>query len=354
MNINTQNSRVLTRDSNIELLRCLLMFMIVIVHFTGHNIMSAANPVQLGEKNWWAANFLESFSECAVNCFVIISGFYGIKISLKKIVLFLLPILFYELVISIIYFGTYHHISFSPFHYWFVRVFFALMLISPLLNKSLALLSKKQIQIILLLLLVFFVLPPISYISGNDHCISGNHGKNLLIFVILYVIGYYLRNHFIAKKPAWFYFLVYLILGSFLLFETFLLAKVGYYKGSSSLSYNYDNFLIVGMAVCLFLFFSKLNIKSKVVNWIAGSSFFVYIISENQFVYKSPYGLYDLINANSWNTMDIYPIKVISYALLVFFACIMIDKVRTFLFSGVEKKIGDLIDNYTKKHGLEI
>ena len=179
------------RDSNIELLRCLLMLLIVIQHFVAHNILSKDDPVDYGGKNFISANMLLAFCVSAVNCFVLISGYYGIKFSLKKLFLFLLPIFFYELVMSFIWYPCKHHVSITAFNYWFVRSFVALMIISPILNKGLECLNRRQIQVILLLLIAIFIVPLSSF--------SGNAGKNILIFVLLYLTGYYLR-HFYKNK----------------------------------------------------------------------------------------------------------------------------------------------------------
>jgi len=175
------------RQSNIELLRCILMYLIVVLHFVAHNLMNADNPAGLSHKNFLGANALLAVTECAVNCFVLISGYFGIKLSLKKIVLFLLPIAFYELLISTLFLPYKGSISISPFNYWFVRPFFALMLFSPIVNKGLNALSKKALRNILIAGILFFVLPLES--------ISGHAGRNITIFLYLYTVGFYIRNY---------------------------------------------------------------------------------------------------------------------------------------------------------------
>ena len=338
------------RESNIELLRCLLMFMIVIVHFTGHNIMDATNPVQLGDKNWWSSNILETFSEAAVNCFVIISGYYTIKLSFKKIVLFLLPIFFYELLFSIIQYNHYHQLSFTPFNYWFVRVYFGLLLLSPLLNYSLCQLTKKQIRTIIILLLAFYSV----FTIVPQWNISYNSGKNIQLFIVLYFIGYYIRKYCNLEYKAWIFLVCFLFLGLILLFETYFLAKIGHYKGSATMSYNYDNIIIILMAIALFIIFQKLQIQSIFINWIAKSSFFVYIISENTFVYMHPYGLYDYIGTLSWNSSNMYPVLILISALGVFVCCILIDKIRLLIFGKAEQRIADVIDNILSRFTMDL
>lgn len=179
------------RQSNIELLRCLLMFMIVVEHFIAHNILGVENPIHVGDVNFISSNILLALCICSVNSYVIISGYFTINLSLKKLVLLLLPVLFYEFVMSIIWYPVKSHISLTPFNYWFIRPYVALMLFSPIINKGLKLLNGISLRNVLIILLIIYVLP-ISSLSGNG-------GKNFLLFSILYITGYYLRNHYQSK-----------------------------------------------------------------------------------------------------------------------------------------------------------
>lgn len=183
--------KVNQRLSNIELLRCFLMFLIVVQHFIAHNILSKDNPVGIGEDNFVIANLMLSFCVCAVNCFVLISGYFGITFSIKKLVLFLLPILCYEVIISLLWYPYRNHISVTPFNYWFVRPYVALMIISPLLNLGIEMVGKKKLLILISLLILIFILPITS--------LSGNAGKNILIFVILYMTGRYIRLYYKSR-----------------------------------------------------------------------------------------------------------------------------------------------------------
>ena len=51
------------RQSNIELLRCVLMYMIVVLHFVAHNLLNKDNPAVLGDKNFLSANAILAVTE---------------------------------------------------------------------------------------------------------------------------------------------------------------------------------------------------------------------------------------------------------------------------------------------------
>jgi len=324
------------RQSNIELLRCVLMYMIVVIHIIGHNILDSNNPVQVEAPNYISSNLLFSFCVCAVDCFVLISGFFMMKFSLKKVILFILPICFYQLLFSLFFYKIHHNLSISPFDYWFVGPYLMLLLISPILNEGLKTLNTKQLYLIIALSTLFFIVPIPS--------ILGQAGKTFATFLYIYIIGYFLRDHKLEVNRfaslGFFVFMCLLVWGEFLLLSFF-----GKNNGTSTLSYNYDNILIIMAAVFLFQTFRKITFKSKFVNWVASSSFFVYIISENKNMYNHP-GLYDLLNVSKWSDSSMYVFHVLFSSAVIFFCAIAIDKLRLVFFSRFEKKIGNWLEKY--------
>ena len=312
------------------------MYMIVVLHFVAHNLLNKDNPAVLGDKNFLSANAILAVTECAVDCFVLISGYFGIKLSLRKIVLFLLPIAFYEFVISSIYLPYKGGISITPFNYWFVRPYFVLMLLSPILNKGLKSLSKNSIRVIILAGVVFFFLPVISF--------SGNMGRNLTTFLYLYIIGYYIRNY-LNTCNIYIYIFGTVASAAIVFAENFLLNYIGKGHIAYDIAYSYDNIFILSEAVFLFLTFLKINIQSRFINRIAASSFFVYIISENVNMYQSPYSMYDLLGVKAWGQSDEYVLLILTASFAVFCAAIIIDQIRKLIFGKLERLIGNKIDS---------
>lgn len=344
--MNEQSKRL--RQSNIELLRCLLMYMIVVLHFVAHNLLDANNSAHLGDSNFLTGSALLSITCCAVNCFIIISGYFHIKLSLHKIVAFLIPIMFYEFILSLATYGLHHRIGFTPFNYWFVKPFFVLMLLSPIINKGLESLKQNEIIVILALFCIFLIFPFSS--------ITGNSGKNVSIFIFLYIIGHYIREY--AKTNIHLPLTISCFIGSVLLIfgETILLERFGMGMGSATMSYNYDNLFVVISAISLFLIFKNIKVNSKNINSIAKSSFYVYIITENVSVYIKPNSIYDCLKVDSWNVSPFYILLIMGFSFIIFCTCIFIDKIRLLLLGGVEeyivtaaKKINNMIETYENK-----
>ena len=313
------------RQSNIELLRIIIMFMVVVLHFVGHNALSSDQTFHLTDRNWISANILESMSVCAVDCFVLISGYFTIKFSLRKVVLFLLPIAFYELVLSVIFYNFYHTISFTPFNYWFVKPYFLLILIAPFFNAGLSALGKVKTAFFCIVCIV------LSYCNTP---LSDGAGKTFQVFILLYAIGYYLGHYmkFDVSKKVW--LRMFEASSALIFIETLVLELLGRYSGVRSVSYNYNSIFVIAAAVSLLMFFSKLSIKSRFINWVGSSTFFVYIISENKNMYMSPYGMYDILNVREWSANVSYPLLIVGASVCVFMTCILVDKLRLAMGGG--------------------
>jgi hypothetical protein len=118
-----------------------------------------------------SATFFESFFVVAVNCFVLISGYFSIRASWKGFIHLYIFCTSYYLFFGILDslniinprpFGIIELkrmvLSFFPFTHsgnWFLQVYFCLFIISPLLNKFINSLDKyKHILCLLILTIV--------------------------------------------------------------------------------------------------------------------------------------------------------------------------------------------------------
>ena len=77
--------KVNSRQASIEMLRCLCMFMVVLLHALGR-VLYQLEPFSAQYFICW---FLEGIAFVAVNCYVLISGYFLVKsrFTIKKIFL---------------------------------------------------------------------------------------------------------------------------------------------------------------------------------------------------------------------------------------------------------------------------
>lgn len=70
------------RESNFELLRIICMLMIVMSHIIMFHPSTLESTSGI---NYYIGNIVKSFVVVAVNCFILISGYYGINFKLNKL-----------------------------------------------------------------------------------------------------------------------------------------------------------------------------------------------------------------------------------------------------------------------------
>ena len=92
------------RESNFELLRCILMFMVVLLHYNNEAMGKAFSYVVPGSWNYYFLYFVESLAIIGTNGFVLLTGYFSWKkdqASLRKPVGLLLYVIAYNLLFYI-------------------------------------------------------------------------------------------------------------------------------------------------------------------------------------------------------------------------------------------------------------
>ena len=158
------------RNSNIELLRLVLMFMVVLLHFNNDTMGGAF----VYARNYPTANFIlhfmESISICAVNCFMIVSGYFlytNKRIKFSKVADILLIVIFYRFVnylMLVAFLGElislkHFVVLVLPMNY-FAIFYVVCYILSPFVAKIWNDLDAKRSDLLICLLLAVFVIVP--------------------------------------------------------------------------------------------------------------------------------------------------------------------------------------------------
>ena len=322
------------RESNIELLRIILIFMVLLLHFNNADLGGMFTVAKNTENQFFNifTKFVEAFSICAVDCFLIISGYFTCLKKESKIsnVLNLIYLsVFYNLLDYLLALGSGDVIfSLKEFFYtlmphrYFITFYCIVYIFSPFLNSFFIKMNEKDRTFFMVLLffvfsvyqtmITFFRIPQ----SGlSTVSISGNEaGYNILNFVLCYYIGSYLRMSKIKiqnKILIPLYFIFSIIMTKFTVF------------------WNYDSVFCILNSIFLFLIFQNMKIQSRCINFIAKSVFSVYIIHGLIIPQKIWKPFFYLIE-NSINDGG----GLISYILyflavfLMFFLCLFVDFIQ--------------------------
>lgn len=273
------------RLSNLELLRIISMFFVLIVH---------ANFKALGVPDYKTMTinpdyaltqiFIESFAIVSVNVFILISGWFGINFKLKSLcnllfqcAFFLFGIYFFAILTNIETFslsGIKKCLMLTE-NVWFVKSYLGLYILSPALNLFSEKTDKNTFKT---LLFSFFIFQSMYgwYSTGATFI---EKGYSAFSFIGLYLLARYIHIYrpFFSKQKPIKDLITYIFLSiatAVLLVITCYYNKIGYFY---TLWY-YTSPLIIAASVFLLLFFSKIPFQNKIINWVAASCFSVYLL----------------------------------------------------------------------------
>lgn len=330
-----------TRQSNIEALRLLSMLMVLNLHsFWGYDhgsgVMQALDF------------FRESTSICAVNVFLLISGYFGIKWRWKSFFNLIFQIFFYSFGIYIVACGI-GVIEFSLggllsnvkalYASWgFITGYVLLYFCSPLLNSFADKVDSRRLLITILVI----------FIAENFIC----RGSGYLNYGLLYLIGRFLNKSkavdCLEIKAGRYYWITTLLM-FFIVFVLFRFLHVTDAAAMQGLfvGFSYAAPLVILQAIFLFLVFGKMHLSSKFINWCASSCLAIFLIHMHPAIKEIGYYAIteSFYNLPIWQHC-IYLILLITG---VFFGSILIDKIRIvisdFVYRIIEKFVSLLPTN---------
>ena len=316
-----------SRNSYIEIYRILAAFSVLITHYNGWFLgglpdsFDFTNPTaqRIGQV------VIAALCACCVNCFILISGYFSIKLRGLSIVKFLVqllgiyiplycidciingsPIVFKDLIFNcrVVTRGGY-----------FVQCYFMLMLLSPLLNAFIEKYQKKAIWIISVLLVVELYF---DCIVGNDR-MGFTKGYSVAHFCLVYLIGRSLSvfkdNITKVKRYKW-----------VLLYLAFACVIAGMYLARIKFAFYYSNPFVIATGVFSFLPFIYKTGSNKIINWVASGTFAVYIIQVSEPAFSFLCRMDKMLLAQ--NHYMLYIIKSIPLLVCFFIVCVLYDEFR--------------------------
>lgn len=247
------------------------------VHGLGLKAMAYVSIIPQIEEIIW----LGILAPCTY-AFMLISGFYGIKFSKKKMLgLSITATIYYmatEMGNSILNFGggiidfIRHIPPISTKVWWFMAIYMIIMLLSPILNKGIDSISKKEYKTILISLL---------FIESYGFYLNGaTSGSDLLGLLNIYLIGRYIYLHNIkpSKRNL---ILIWFFATSTQVLLLLLTSQTGYEKLTWRLLY-YCNPLIIIQSISMFLLVISLPVRHcQTANFLGGHCLAIYLVTEN-------------------------------------------------------------------------
>lgn len=364
------------RMANLELLRCLAMMMVIVLHYLDKgNILPELGGVGMNATGV-AAWILEAFCIVAVNVYMMISGYFLCTSSFKlsRLVQLWIQVWSYSVVVGLLaaFTGilpaaevdTHYFLTLlfpvSMGHYWFMTAYVFLYLLLPLIGMSVRKITKEQMQLsLVLLLLAFCVMKTILPARLEQDA----KGYDCLWYVCVFVAAAYIRRFGVrileSKMRA---LALYVVACLGIVAETFLFRYIYMKTGSLGLimniSYEYNHLLPFLGAIGLFCVFRQMEVKGKFAAFvvkIAPYTLGVYLLHENEGVRVAWQNWLWADKVNSVGSLLIYTILAV---LCVFVCGIAVEWVRTRLMSGFHalllhmKWYGRLVEKIEKTDAL--
>lgn len=310
--------------------------MILCLHYLGFG--GALKVLTLQNFNFYIANALESSFIIAVDCFILITGFYQInsKFNYNKLFILWKQVFFYSILISATFWlfklepvtipsviGTFFPIITG--RYWFITVYIMLYCFSPFINTALNKMEKNTHEKLLLVLTIFFVILPSIPLPPSNAYFTDN-GYTLSNFVFLYCVGAYLNKYNFPSENKINFLLLYFIC-SFLIFIGAIIDKFLNLTVFKIAAYNF--IFIEISAISLFIFFKSIKLKSQKINTIATSVFGIYLLSSNKYVLDN---LYEFLRCRDYFYSPFLLLHMTISLILVFTVCLVIESFRRRLF----------------------
>lgn len=256
------------RDSNMELARIVAMAMILIYHFAFHGVQwMHPSPLEIPRLGAFElTNFIViSMFVAGSDLFMMISGYYGIRLRWKSLLSFWLLCIFYNAVNLFVNnsadaIGAKEIVDIfliSKTGNWFFRCYFWVMLASPIINLALNKLELKALRILAAAGLVLTCISSWRFANPD--------GNTPELLMVLYFWGGYLRRETaltgFSKGKA----LAVFAAACLTLIASGVIAYNVFHK-EYGIFVQHNSIFVVAMAAALLLFFRECNLKSRFIN----------------------------------------------------------------------------------------
>ncbi len=328
------------RDGGVEIFRCILMFVIVLHHACCHGVLAKTI----------SAGLLFALTIPAVDSFVAISGWYGIRFSWMKVARLWALMTFY-LLLTMGCTAIANALGWTDLHprlhgWWFAGTYLGLMFFSPLINAALDALAQRPKKLLVAVGLYSIAICldwlPTHLFTGVSVSGWGSHTFNTLLFVYVMVgtirrllpigIEHYRKWIGVSILMIYSVFIGYAILNILILEPAPSCLAVMRYVG-------YNTPLVWMVALLMFLWFYTMHPPkglARVCTFLGPSMFSVYLIHEapiGKYLYRIPETLLPEVVP----VIPTWAVILIS-TLLTFTLCVLIDLCRRFVLWNVMRR----------------
>lgn len=330
------------RKSNFEAYRILCILLIVLMHTFGTGVGTFNNNLGI---------LINVVGNIGVTGFVLLSGYFGIKLNVKKLIKLDVMMIFWS-VLGTVCLMSIPGISYNPgmrellqciipvlsHKYWFLSAYFCLCLLSPFINEYLEKIDHKRFkQLIMVMGAILLVAPTL---VGFDQ--TGDGGKGILNMILAYLIGRYIgicHKDLKVRTSKWIGVFVAVVAVNFAL--NFAAFK---FTASTANYYARDNSVFTMVqAVILLVVFMQMNFTNKFINLLAANVVAVYVLEDT--IKTVLYGIFPGLSG-TYEAGYIFTVLFVS--LVTFAVASVLEAVRKGVFGKLEDFIIDKLISKVK------
>lgn len=340
------------RQGNLELLRVVSMLMVLLVHADGASLglpsVGWGDFLKQSPRDVWRL-VIESVAIIGVNCFTLISGYFGIRLRWRTMLRFLLQCIFYSVGIYLCI-ALIKHGAGKPFFnwkgfaeswlvlshtdLWYVPAYFGLCLIAPFLNAGCEQMTRRQLT-----------LTAVAFVLFNLWCgwwwggSFNQNGYTIIQLVMIYLVGrtiarYYPRCNRITKRATWLWGVGYVVAVIMIYISNFGLTTIQ--------SYAYNSPFVMLASIAFFMLFLRIRIQSRAIEWLGAGAFAVYLLHKNPLIWVG-YMRPNILRI--WRTAAmselagqlIFTLQILLIISAIYLACATIDWLRRLLATRLRR-----------------
>lgn len=353
------------RQYNLDLLRIASMFLIVLYHSIEHSGVLEAITTRDMHSSSIYVYFILAITKICVNCFVVLSGYLLIRsrFKLSKLVALWIETVVYSLLFKVLFMLTgsepFSIVSllscFAPImtgRYWFVTIYFGMYLLSPFLNAFIRALGYKNHT--LLNLVLFLLMSVMSSLHPSLAGMNSGGGWGLAWFVVLYFLGAWFSLYYHPDYKVLSKFFLWILIPIFMVAALFFskLSGIGVAVSITSNWFRYDSAPVYIATILFVVLFLNLHspqstLLCKLIGFISPLTFGVYLIHDHPDIRL---WLWNKTMLAQHTHLLYFPLMQFAIVIGVFLLCIVIDSVRSAIFTPLEhsRKLAKISNDFTK------
>ncbi|MCX4301078.1 MAG: acyltransferase [Alistipes sp.] len=341
------------RNSSIELLRIVAMFLIVLHHYcVNSGLIELMDPHNL-TGNTILIQFLSFGGKVGVNIFFLICGYFmiGSKMKWNKVAQLFFQILTINIFVCLFLsslgyrYGVRDYVEMIPFFFsmptTFISSYLVIYILTPVINKALSVFDRSEYRYLLIVLLGYFCIAATFLFQTTWHYMGWAF--------TLYCVGGYIRKYELTSlnwKFGWISLGLLAMLWGAILFFDYLAARFDFVPASfwTFAITDANKITVFALALALFMYFLKLrSFCCKTINFVGGGICFGVLLWHANNDIMRRWLWTDFLGNTDWFSSDYLWLHCLLSVIGVYGVCTILELIRQYV---LEKPVFNVWNRY--------